>query len=131
MPIDWIFISCWTTTGIILKSVREYLSGSSFIKLTDILETRIIAGDKVKFDIITDCAAGILLNEMICQMYDNGEFNLFLNGTKLSSVTKAYDEEKSDYTDSECIRYYLQNNVELKQCWCTRLFKDFIRTNRK
>ena len=117
--------------GIIIKSVREYLSGNRVKKLTDILATQIIASDKVKFDIMTDCAAGSLLNEMICKMYDNGEFNLLLNGTKLSSVTKAYVEERSDYHDSECIRYYSQNNVELKECWCTGLFKDFQRTHIK
>ena len=112
--------------GITLKSVREYLSGSRIIKLTDPLNTRTIVGDKVKFDIIAVCEAGNLFDEMLCKMYDKGEFNLLLNGTKLSSVTKGYVEEKDRTFGNKTIGYYSQNSVKLKECCpCT----EFIFSN--
>ena len=117
--------------GIILTSIKEYISDSNIVKLTDPLNTYKIVGNKVNYAVMTFSSASNLFDDILCKMFDKGEFNILLNGAKLSSVTKAHVVEESQSYDSESIRYLSQNNFELKQCWCVGLFKDFIRIKRK
>ncbi len=100
----------------ILKSIREYYIVSGIINLT--VPTEIYEVAEVKTDIsaaIIGSAIGFYA-DLICQMLDSGEFNIFSSGTKLNSVTKAHVVEIFLGSRSETIRYYSENNKELKTC---------------
>jgi hypothetical protein len=102
--------------ALILRSIREYFIDSGIINLT--VPTEIYKGAEVKSDFsaaIIGSAIGFY-DDMICQMLDSGEFNIFSNGIKLNSVTKAHVVEKTSSSRSETIRYYSENNKELKTC---------------
>ncbi len=102
--------------ALMMKSIREYYIVSGIINLTAPTETYKVA--EVKSDIgvaIIGSAIGFY-DDLICQMLDSGEFNIFSNGIKLNSVTKAHVVEKTSSSRSETIRYYSENNKELKTC---------------
>ena len=75
-----------------------------------------IADKNPILSIATFSAVNGFYDDLICKMLDSGEFNIFLNGIKLRSVTKAQVVETTFSSRSEDIRYYSETSKELKTC---------------
>lgn len=101
---------------LIMKSIRDYLSGSGTIKLTVPLDIGKIADENLILSIATISAVNDFYNDLICHMLDSGEFNIFSDGIKLHSVTKARVIETTLSSRSEEFRYYSETSRELKTC---------------
>ena len=102
--------------ALMIKSIREYYITSGIITLTVPIDTnKVEAKNSDIKSAIIGSAIGFY-GDLICQMLDSGEFNIFSNGIKLNSVTKAHVVEKTLSSRSETIRYYSENNKELKTC---------------
>ncbi len=100
----------------LIKSIREKYINSGIINLTDPLDVYefVAKNSDIKAAIIGNAIG--FYDDLICQMVDSGEFNIFSNGIKLNSVTKAHVIEDVLGTRSETIRYYSENSKELKTC---------------
>ena len=102
--------------ALMIKSIREYYIISGIITLTVPIDTnKVEAKNSDTISAIIGSAIGFY-SDLICQMLDSGEYNIFSNGIKLNSITKAHVVEKTFYSRSETIRYYSENNKELKTC---------------
>ena len=102
--------------ALMMKSIREYYIISGIITLTVPLDIyKVEAKNSDIRAAIIGSAIGFY-SDLICQMLDSGEYNIFSNGIKLNSITKAHVVEKTFYSRSETIRYYSENNKELKTC---------------
>ncbi len=102
--------------ALMIKSIREYYIISGIITLTVPFDTyKVEAKNSDTISAIIGSAIGFY-GDLICQVLDSGEFNIFSNGIKLNSVTKAHVVEKTLSSRSETIRYYSENNKELKTC---------------
>jgi hypothetical protein len=99
-----------------IKSIREYYIVSKILTLTVPLDFSKVEAKN------SDIRAGIIgsaigfYDDLICQMLDSGEFNIFSNGIKLNSITKSHVIENFLGSHSETIRYYSENSKELKTC---------------
>jgi len=102
--------------ALMIKSIREYYIINGIFTLTVPLDTYKVEANNsdIRSDIIGSAIG--FYGDLICQMLDSGEFNIFSNGIKLNSVTKAHVVEKTSSSQSETIRYYSENNKELKTC---------------
>ncbi|WP_062040323.1 hypothetical protein [Lentimicrobium saccharophilum] len=102
--------------ALLIKSIREYLNSSGIIKLTVPLNFDIIVDKDANYSGAILGSVNSLHDDLICQMLDSGEFNIFSNGIKLHSITKAHVVEEDLGSRSETIRYYSENSKELKTC---------------
>ena len=99
----------------VMKSIRDYLCESGIIKLTVPIDMNKIVDKKLILSPAIFGANGFY-DDLICQMLDSGEFNIFSNGIKLNSITKARVVETISPSRSETIRYYSESSKELKTC---------------
>ncbi len=114
-----------------IKSLHDYLSESGIIKLTVPLDFDKIADKNLILSIDTYSAVNGFYDDLICQMLDSGEFNIFADGIKLHSVTKAHVVETILHSQSEDIRYYSETSKELKTCCpCYYIFGNSSKTNK-
>ena len=100
----------------LMKSIREYLSSSGIIKLTVPLDISKFVDKDSNYSAATMGSVISFNDDLICQMLDSGEFNIFSNGIKLNSITKSHVVENFLGSHSETIRYYSENSKELKTC---------------
>ncbi|PKP45977.1 MAG: hypothetical protein CVT94_16205 [Bacteroidetes bacterium HGW-Bacteroidetes-11] len=113
-----------------MKSIRNHLSGSGIIKLTVPLDFNMILDKDLILSIAIFGGVNGFYDDIICQMLDAGEFNIFSNGVKLHSVIKVRVVETVFSSRSENIRYYSVTSKELKTCCpCEYVLGDAMKKN--
>lgn len=100
----------------IMKNFRDYLSSSGIIKLIVPLDLEMIVHKDLNYSVATMSNVIGFNDDLICLMLESGEFNIYSNGTKLHSITKAVVIEEILGSRSETIIYFSENSKELKTC---------------